>query len=245
MRRDRHFYVHNLHTTHHTTQNIIHSPQYQSLSTEAKMESALTLVACCSFWIFIYFFSHAVDKKNKDHFNSRIVSNVHVLGAIILASASLYFDDESVFPERVVLSWAAGFFLADLIDCIVRKDTMFFAHAVIGLALLWSCWNSPFYVQRAGSRGYFVELSSPFYQRWVADKTKPKFGLFCLVFFLCRIVYTPIFLNKMNLFHDIAQNLFAFVACVAFYLMNCAWFAKGMQMLFNYKEKKPLREKNV
>jgi hypothetical protein len=48
---------------------------------------------------------------------------VHVLGAIILASASLYFDDEPIFPERDVLSWAAGFFLADLIDCIVRKDT--------------------------------------------------------------------------------------------------------------------------
>jgi hypothetical protein len=48
---------------------------------------------------------------------------VHVLGAIILSSASLYFDDESIYPERVVLSWAAGFFLADLIDCIVRKNT--------------------------------------------------------------------------------------------------------------------------
>jgi hypothetical protein len=48
---------------------------------------------------------------------------VRVLGAIILSSASLYFDDESIYPERVVLIWAAGFVLADLIDCIVRKET--------------------------------------------------------------------------------------------------------------------------
>ena len=162
-----------------------------------------------------------------------------MFGAVILASASLYFDDESIFPERIVLSWAAGFFLADLIDCTMRRDTMFFAHAVIGLALLWSCWKSPFYDQRAGSRGYFVEISSPFYQAWMVDKTKAKFSVFCLVFFLCRIVYTPIFLSKMDMFHNISQHSFAFVASIAFYLLNFAWFAKGMQMLFNYKEKKP------
>jgi len=199
---------------------------------QTKMESPLFLISSCSFWIVVYYCSHIVDRRNKDHFNTGYISNLHTLGGSILALASIYFDDEAIFPEHIVLCWTAGFFFADLIDCSVRRDTMFFVHAIVGLALLYSCWNSPFYAQRAGSRGFFVELSSPFYHAWKTSKTKTKFRLFCFSFFLCRIVYTPIFLNKMN----VTQNSFAILASIAFYLMNLAWFAKGMQMLYNYKE---------
>ena len=196
------------------------------------MESSLLLISSCSFWIVVYYWSHIVDKTNKDHFNSRSVSNLHTFGGSILALASIYFDDEGIFPERILLCWSAGYFFTDLIDCSVRRDAMFVAHACVGSALIYSCWNIPFYAQRTGSRGFFIELSNPFYQAWKASKTKAKFKLFCVSFFLFRIVYTPLFLDKIN----VTQNLFGIFASIAFYLMNVVWFAKGMQMLYKYKE---------
>jgi hypothetical protein len=151
---------------------------------------------------------------------------------MIFAAMSLYINDEAIFPEAIVLSWSAGYFAADLLDCAVRRDGMFFAHAIIGVALLLSCFTEFFYNQRAGRRGYFVEISTPFFNRWKATKKKVDFRNFVAVFFLCRIVYTPLFLSKMQ----VTQNSFAFLASAAFYLLNAIWFVKMFVMLLNYKE---------
>ena len=185
------------------------------------------------FWLIVYLFTYFKDKKkNPNHFDDERVSNMHNFFGMSLAAMSLYFNDESLFKEINVLSWCTGYFVADIIDCIVRKDVMFFIHAVIGFALLHSCSTSPFYELRAGSRGYFVELSSPFYQKWKRTKSKADLRNFLTLFFLCRLVWSPIFLWKVNA----SQNVFALAASAAFYILNFLWFGKGVSIFLNYKE---------
>jgi hypothetical protein len=192
---------------------------------------------CVTLWLSIYAISYYKNNhKNPNHFNSKIISNIHALVGITLAVISIYFNDESEFSEMQVLAWCTGYFMADLLDCIVRKDTIFLLHAVVGFSLLGSCSMSPFYEVRAASRGYFVELSNFFYNHWKTTKTRGDFRNFLLCFFFCRIVYTPIFLKRLNVNGDVLGNKFAVIASIAFYAMNFIWFCKGTQMYFNYDE---------
>lgn len=188
---------------------------------------------CFCFWPVVYCHSYVTkNHTNKDHFNCPRIVLLHVYGGMIFAALSLYINDEAAFPEAIILSWSAGYFAADLLDCAVRRDGMFFAHAIIGVALLYCCFTEFFYNQRAGSLGYFVEISTPFLYRWKATKNKADFRNFLVVFFLCRLVYTPFFLSKMQ----VTQNSFALVASAAFYVLNGIWFVKMLFMLLNYKE---------
>lgn len=190
-------------------------------------------ICCSSFWPIVYCHSFITkNQKDKNHFNCSRITHLHVYGGMIFAAMSLYINNEAIFPEAIVLTWSAGYFTADLLDCAVRRDGMFFAHAIIGFALLYCCSTEFFYNQRAGSGGYFVEISTPFLNRWKLTKKKADFRNFLIVFFLCRVVYTPIFLIKMQ----VTQNSFALFASAAFYVLNTMWFVKMFGILLNYKE---------
>lgn len=185
-----------------------------------------------------YLISYITRKGNEDHFNCKKVSNFHSIVAILLSSLSIYWNDDSIFSEEIVLSWAAGYFFADLIDCVVRKDKMFLVHAIIGITLIRFCWSDGFYYKRAGSRGYFVELSTPFLNECNSSKTKKDFTTFIAVFFVCRIAYTPYFLYMIGA----TENIYAFVASMLFYILNLVWFLKQSKMLLNYDEKRAKKE---
>ena len=153
-------------------------------------------------------------------------------------------DDSMILNQMIVISWATGYFTADLVDCVVRLDPMFIIHAIVGFGLIWLCSIEPYYTAKAASKGYFVELSSFAFQKWRVTKTKNDFVKFLISFFLSRIVYTPIFLLKLLNINWKDMPTVGIWACVSFYIMQCIWFGKGLQMYFNYKEEKNIVEPN-
>mmetsp|Transcript_25161 Transcript_25161/g.29124 ORF Transcript_25161/g.29124 Transcript_25161/m.29124 type:complete len:214 (+) Transcript_25161:121-762(+) len=188
-------------------------------------------------WMSIYIMSYNKNHlRDPNHFNSAIVSNIHSITGILIGSISLYFKDDSIFSEQTLLAWSKGYFIADLVDCVVRKDLMFTVHALIGSILIYACSVSPFYGMRAASRGIAVEFSNPFYNRWRDTKTKSDFRNFLISFFLARIVYTPLFLNGLNVNGDLARFKVALIASIAFYILNFLWFLKAISMYINYDE---------
>ena len=192
-------------------------------------------------WVAIYALSYYKSgRNNPDHFNNHTVSHFHCFVGITLAFLDIYFNDDAIFSTTTLIAWDTGWFVVDLIDCFVRGDAMFFAHAIVGFFLLRTCSLSPFYELKAASKGYVVELNVPFMNRWKTTKTKADFRNFMAATFLFRIVYTPIFLNGINTDGNgaIVNNKFAILSSAAFYLMNVIWFYKGVIMYVNYDEQK-------
>jgi len=217
----------------------------------------LSMWICVAIWLTMYTISYLKNNAtNQDHFNSPFISNIHTLIGLILAIRSIYtdqndIDDNPMTPEMTLISWSAGYFVADFIDCIVRKDTLFIVHAIVGISLICSVSISPFYELKAGSYGYVVELSTVWFNYWKKTKTKRDFRNFLLSFFLVRIVYTPIFLSWMNgdgrigdEKGNIVGNRLALIGSLSFYLLNSIWFYKGCQMYLNYDENKVEKKRN-
>lgn len=214
----------------------------------SNLDVPLSVKVFVPFWLSVYTISYLRNsKKNKNHFTAAPISNLHALVGIGLAIAGLYLNDESLLSEMTLLAWGMGYFCADFLDCIARRDPMFFAHAIVGLALFRASTMSPFYEIRTGSMGYFVEASNPCYNLWNNHRSKANFRNFVITFFLCRIVYTPIFLWRVNTQTKgaLLQSYFAMAASLAFYAMNFVWFVKGVQMYLKYDDKKKPKTKQT
>uniref|UniRef100_A0A7S4T056 TLC domain-containing protein n=1 Tax=Ditylum brightwellii TaxID=49249 RepID=A0A7S4T056_9STRA len=201
------------------------------------------MILCTLIWLSLFTISHLKNAaKDPDHFDK--LSNTHCLIGMSLAIISIYINDETIFSEEVVISWCLGYFCADLVDCVIRKDVMFLVHALIGFSLLYCCYCH-FYDLRGGSWGYFVEASTPFLNYWKKSKTKRSFGVFLASFILIRLVYTPIFLKyKLDVNGGLSSNAFAIVASGAFYLLNVVWAFKATGLYLKYDEGKSKSKKN-
>uniref|UniRef100_A0A7S3QJR7 TLC domain-containing protein n=1 Tax=Chaetoceros debilis TaxID=122233 RepID=A0A7S3QJR7_9STRA len=196
------------------------------------------LVTGCLFWQVFYAVSYIRRDGNERHFHSKRVSNFHSITGIIMSVANLCINNDSVFPESIILSWGIGYFLADLIDCIVRRDFMFAIHSILAITLLPFGWKGELYAKKAGSLAYFIEFSSPCYHKWLQSKKRSDFIVFIVTFFACRIIYVPIFFTLIGA----EDNSFLMVGIILFYLLNIAWFTKASCLLFNYKDDMDSRE---
>jgi len=89
--------------------------------------------------------------------NSSGISNLHSVPLCALACLSL----NRIIPESVPICWSVSFFVVDLLDCVVRREAMWFVHAVISLGLNLLTWRStPHRVLRSVSKGFFAEAST-------------------------------------------------------------------------------------
>jgi hypothetical protein len=88
---------------------------------------------------------------------SLTISNLHSVPLVLMASLSLY----EVLPEIYPLCLSVAFFIVDLIDCVVRREGMWTAHAVISLVLnVLTGWNTQHRLLRSVSKGFFAEAST-------------------------------------------------------------------------------------
>lgn len=179
-----------------------------------------------------YLISYVTRDGNENHFHSKRVSNFHSIIGMILSAANICINDDNILPQSIILSWGIGYFFADLIDCIVRRDFMFTIHSILALALLPLGWKKELYFKKAGSLAYFIEFSSPFFHRWLGTKKKRDFQVFVLSFLVCRIIYVPIFFQRIGA----KDNIHLMVGIIVFYILNIAWFTKALIMLVNYKD---------
>mmetsp|Transcript_154 Transcript_154/g.223 ORF Transcript_154/g.223 Transcript_154/m.223 type:complete len:212 (+) Transcript_154:1519-2154(+) len=175
-------------------------------------------------------------KDKKDHFSENLflLTGNQVVG-LMLSILSLYFDEETYMRESTVLSWYGSFFIVDLLDCVYRKDVVFFIHAVLSLTLCRVNFLPKYYGLRTGSKGVFTELSTLFLNKWKKSKKKIDFQMFAVVFFFCRLCWVPFFMIRAA--KEVDMDGFVICASVAFYLLQVVFFGKIITILRNYKEK--------
>ena len=85
------------------------------------------------------------------------VHQFHAAAVCVLAALSLYFGDDEKFSESIPIFFSSTYFLADLLDCIIRGDMMFLLHALVSLGLGFCGFiGGPFRDMRLMSRGYMI-----------------------------------------------------------------------------------------
>lgn len=151
--------------------------------------------------------------------------------AIVLGVASLYFNDDTVFNERIVILWSLSYFSVDLIDCLIRGDVAFSLHAVFCLVIgVWN-HNKPLCREiRANSKAMFFELSSPFLVLAKQTRKPHHFAMFAIVFTVCRIVWIPILIYSLQQ-HDMPLTDPYRIVLTAFYGLNLYWYYKVSAIL--------------
>jgi hypothetical protein len=82
------------------------------------------------------------DKKIEFH-RWYTIHNLHNFGAIALGLTSMFFNDDAVFDERIPILWSISYFCVDLVDCAMRKDLTYSAHAVFCLVLGMANYQTP------------------------------------------------------------------------------------------------------
>ena len=189
------------------------------------------------FWSVTWIATKVHDPDNKGHFsdNGALLTFSNITG-MTMAAMSLYFNDEKVFMEANSLFWFATYFIVDLLDCLYRRDVTFTIHALITLGLCGVNCTPKFYNLRIASQGSFTELSSPLFWRWKKSKEKVDFQIFVFVFFMCRLVWVPIFVTRASKIVDLGQA--AYYVTGAFYMLQLGFFSKSVKILMDYKEGK-------
>lgn len=160
-----------------------------------------------------------------------LVNNIHHVVGMTIATLSLYYDDESIFAERIGIMWSFSYFLVDLIDCLLSQNVTYTFHAICVLILSMSNLYTPrFYRLRMNSKAMFLELSTPM-MYWSKRTRNPlHFLLFAVLFTCCRIVWIP-FMMKQLYDDGMTWKDPRFLVLVAFYALNFYWFAKIVRIL--------------
>lgn len=189
------------------------------------------------FWTIAWITTKLTSKPSptNNHFSENIpLLTFNNIFGIVLASLSLYFNNEEIFSESIVISWFIAFFIIDLLDCLKRKDIVFTIHALITLALCYINTIPKYFVLRIASLGTFCETSSPFLWRWKKTKKKSDFQIFSVVFALCRLVWVPVYMIRCSKLVDFDD--WVILATVLFYLLQLAFFFQIVTILLNYRE---------
>jgi hypothetical protein len=193
-------------------------------------DSYLPFLLPLSLWLTCWIHCKRIKRDYGRWYN---LHTVHHVGAIVQASLSLYFNDNSIFHERITVLWSMPYFIVDIVDSIWCGHITYSLHALICLTL--GCYNYThpiLQVARANSRAAFIESSTPiFYQ--VKQHRNPKlFGLFAMVFTGCRIVWVPLIgrhlLKSGMMWYDVPLLLLT-----AFYALNWFWYIKIVTILYN------------
>ena len=185
-------------------------------------------------WLFLLALCYI--RGGKDYFKlfEFQCSLIHIIGGLLLASIGLCFKDENILKESVVLDFSLGYFVADLIVCLEKRDYVFIVHALVSMGLNYVCRQPAYYALRCGSQGFMTELSTIPYLFWQKTKKKSIYQVFVGVFFLCRIVWTPLFLR--NTFSVVGIDTMPLLFSLGFYILQLGFFSKMISILKNYKE---------
>lgn len=175
------------------------------------------------FWLGCWLYAK---KTEKDFGRWVALHAVHNIVAIIFGSISLYYNDDSIFNERVGQLWSIAYFIIETIDQLLEGHVLYIFHGMIALLLGLANYNVPLCrVLRMNSKASFIEASSiilPFAKRY---RIPWLFLTFAAVYTVCRIIWVPIMIkelldNGMDISHPAMIGLFAF------YCLNIHWYIK-------------------
>eukprot|EP00977_Amphora_coffeiformis_P027575 scaffold34621_cov166-Amphora_coffeaeformis.AAC.18 len=163
-----------------------------------------------------------------------LVFTVNAVGGricLLQGQISMYTANDDIFRERIVTLFTTGYFVVDLVDCATRMDGPYTFHAVTSLFLCLANYFTPLCQElRMTSKAALLEASTPFL--YLAKKTrKPEhFGLFALVFTICRILWVP-YMMKQILDGGIGVTDPIFIVLAGFYGLNLFWWYKILRII--------------
>ena len=183
-----------------------------------------------SFWLGCWLYAKAT---KKDFGRWAGLHAVHNAGAIIIASISLYFDDDSICNERVGQLWSMAYFTIETTDQLLQGHVLYILHGFIALLLGLANYNIPLLRSlRMNSKASYIELSSlllPYVKRY----RKPwLFFAFAVVYTLCRMIWVP-FMIKDLLHHGMELSHPVVIGVSVFYCLNIHWYIKIIKIAFN------------
>jgi hypothetical protein len=151
---------------------------------------------------------------------------------IIIGWISLYFDDDSIFNERIGILWSLSYFIVDFLYFMSKFDAPNTLHAALCLMLGFANYRIPLLrTLRMNSRAAQCELSTPFLHVSRETRKPLHFVLFAIAFTLCRMLYIPVALIMPNRQRGMEWTHWVMVALVAFYGLNCFWYIKILRIL--------------
>jgi hypothetical protein len=185
-------------------------------------------------WVAAYIFHFS--RGGKQAFAKNLfLHDFHAVAVCILASMSIFFNDEAVFSEFTTLSFTLSYFIVDFVDCVIRRDIPFFIHALLSLITMVGCGLNPIHrSNRSGSRGAMTELSTYSLHKWQKTKSKTDFIIFFVLFTACRIIWIPYFM--WGIYSDSGLD-FQMVGGSCIFLLNLFWWFKMVSILRNYEER--------
>ena len=195
---------------------------------------AFFLIALSS-WIVAYAHCY-INLGGKQAFSKTLVlHDFHAVGCCVLASMSIYFNDEKIFSELIPLSFTLAYFVVDLTDCIIRRDIPFFIHAILSVLLSVGCGLNPLHRScRSCSRGALTELSTYNLHKWQNTKSKSDFIIFFVMFTACRIIWIPYFVWHVYLVSGFDYQVMGGI-CIFF--LNLFWWFRMIQILSKYEDR--------
>lgn len=199
-----------------------------SINPETPTDESIVPMFCffLSFWAISYILCFKY-KGGKEGFVEYIPLHVfHSSATVVFSSASLYFRDDRIFPERLMNIFSMSYFIVDIVDCIIRKDSAFFVHAILGLSTLVGCYTSVIHqTLRSASKGMMIEISTPALYLW---KKTHKFShalLFTTLFIACRIIWLPIYLHMLYTNETIVTD-FVIVSSFLLFPLQLVWVSR-------------------
>lgn len=150
----------------------------------------------------------------------------HHVGAILFGSLSLFFNDNSVFNERIGILWSMPYFMIDILDCGLKGHLTYIAHGAICLGLGLCNYNIPLLRElRMNSKASYIESSSILLYQCKKYRNPTLFFAFGILYTLCRIVWIPFMGNQlveagMPYHHPILLGL------LVFYGLQVWWWIK-------------------
>lgn len=195
---------------------------------ESTSPSRSSLSIAFGFPLLLWSISFLYSKYRKWDFSRwYTIHNVHNFGAMFLAVGSL----SETFPEYVPISWSLSYFCIDAIDCILRRDVVYFLHAAFCLVLGMCNYSyGMFYALKMNSKASFCELSNPFMHLAKSTRHPIHMVLFMLVFTACRMIWIPIMVRQ--LVPRVGYQHPALWILFGFYLLNGFWYYKIWRIIY-------------
>jgi hypothetical protein len=183
-------------------------------------------------WISTLLYCYLPFKQERPTFHRwHALHSFHNYGAIFLGLISMYFDDDSMFNERIPILWSTGYFLVDVVDCGYRQDATYLAHAVLCLVLGVANYTTPLCRQlRMNSKATLCELSNGFMHLAKRTRKPLHFVAFAIVFTICRVFWIP-YLMQQILAHGMPPTDPIFICLASFYGLNLFWWYKIVRII--------------
>jgi len=193
--------------------------------------SRLPFLLPFSFFLSSWFLFRVIQKRDFARFYK--IHTTHHVGALICACLSLYFQDNAIFHERIGILWSMSYFIIDIVDCLLMQHFTYIAHGVICLGLSWCNYTIPLHqTLRMNSKAAFIETSSIILYQVKQNRNPVLFGIFAIVYTLCRIVWIP-FIMKELYDHDVGFTHPIQLALIAFYGLQVHWWIKIIKIALN------------